>query len=586
MSDSFRFSPRPNRAHEIAWRPWGREAFEEAARRDRPVLLNLTAVWCHWCHVMDETTYSDPEIIDLVNRELVPVRVDADRYPHVQDRYIAGGWPTNAFLTPTGEVLWAGTYVPPDQFRAVAGGVLAAWRGRRAELQAEIERRRKALEAARSRHRPLGLVRREAADDVLTAIQEAFDPRNGGFGSAPKFPNADAVELLFVHAARGGGDPWRYMAQHTLDGMLAGELEDRIEGGFFRYATASDWTKPHYEKMLEGNAALLGVYALGAHLMGRRDWRAAAERIVAWAEATLRRPDGLWGGSQDADEEYYHLDADGRRGRAAPYVDPFSYTNWTARWIRALASAGGHLGREDWIARAAQALETLLTKAAAEDGLFYHVLPADDGDPEVHGLLADALEAAAACIAVAQATGRGEFLDRARDIVSAMQRSLWVEDGGFMDHVATGDEPGALRYRDRPFEPNALAARVLLDLAHVTGERSYRALAERILALLSPLAGRYGVSGAVFALAVEEFFEPPLRVVVVGPVAETAELRAAALALPQPDRRVWTLEKGGRIGPLTFPATDEPAAYVCGARSCSPPIHDGARLADAVQSIR
>jgi uncharacterized protein YyaL (SSP411 family) len=585
MAEELRFSPRPNRAHEIAWRTWGRAAFEEAARADKPVLLNLTAVWCHWCHVMDETTYSDPALIDLINTELVPVRVDADRYPHVQDRYIAGGWPTNAFLTPTGEVLWAGTYVPPDQFRAVADGVLAAWRTRRAELHAEIERRRKALEAARSRHPAVGIVRREAADDVLTAVQDAFDPRNGGFGSAPKFPHPDAIELLFVQAARLGNAEWRLMAEHTLDGMLAGELQDPIDGGFFRYATEADWTAPHYEKMLEGNAGLLEIYALGAHMAGRQDWRAAAERTVDWAERTLRRPDGLWGGSQDADEDYYRLDAEGRRARPAPYVDPFAYTNWTARWIRALGNAGGRLGREDWIQRAAQALDTLLAKAVATDGLFYHVLP-PDGEPEVHGLLGDALEAAAACVALAQATGRADLLDAAREIFAAMQRSLWADDGGFVDHLATGDEPGALRYRDRPFEPNALAARVLLDLAHITGERSYRALAERILALLSPLAGRYGVAGATFALAVEEFYEPPLRIVAVGPVEDAAPLRRAALALPEPDRRVWTLEHGGRIGPLNFPATDAPAAYVCGTKSCSPPIRDPDRLADAVPTVR
>jgi uncharacterized protein YyaL (SSP411 family) len=585
MTANLRFSPRPNRANEIAWRPWGRAAFEEAARADKPVLLNLTAVWCHWCHVMDETTYSDPALIDLINSELVPVRVDADRYPHVQDRYIAGGWPTNAFLTPTGEVLWAGTYVPPDQFRAVADGVLAAWRSRRAELHAEIERRRKALEAARSRHPAVGIVRREAADDVLTAIQDAFDARNGGFGSAPKFPHPDAIELLFAQAARTGNAEWRLMAEHTLDGMLAGELQDAIEGGFFRYATEADWTEPHYEKMLEGNAGLLEVYALGAHMAGRQDWRAAAERTVAWAERTLRRHDGLWGGSQDADEEYYRLDADARRARAAPYVDPIAYTGWAARWIRAMGTAGGRLGREDWIRRAAQALDTLLGTAVAPDGLLYHVLP-PDGEPEVHGLLGDALEAAAACVALAQAAGRADLLDAARRIIAAMQRSLWADDGGFLDHVATPDEPGALRYRDRPFEPNALAARVLLDLAHITGERSYRALAERILALLSPLAGRYGVAGAVFALAVEEFFEPPLRVVIVGPVEDSAPLRRAALALPEPDRRVWTLEEGGRIGPLSFPAADAPAAYVCGAKSCSPPIRDAARLADAVPTVR
>src|SRR5687768_5299395 len=139
----FRFSPRPNRAGEIHWRTWGAPAFAEAAAAGRPVLLNLSAVWCHWCHLMDETTLSDPTIITLLNSELVPIRVDADRSPHVQDRYIAGGWPTNAFLTPTGEVLWAGTYLEPDEFRKVAESVLAAWGTRRAELETEIERRRR-----------------------------------------------------------------------------------------------------------------------------------------------------------------------------------------------------------------------------------------------------------------------------------------------------------------------------------------------------------------------------------------------------------------------------------------------------------
>src|SRR5688500_8105246 len=185
---SFRFSPRPNRAHDVNWRPWGAEAFAEAAATDKPILLNLTAVWCQWCHLMDETTYSETSLIELINDHVIPVRVDADQHPHVQDRYIAGGWPTNAFLTPTGEVLWSGTYVPVDQFGEVAAGVLNAWSERRDALKLEIDRRRKAAEAARGRHHVMGLVRREAADDVLTATIDAYDARNGGFGTEPKFP--------------------------------------------------------------------------------------------------------------------------------------------------------------------------------------------------------------------------------------------------------------------------------------------------------------------------------------------------------------------------------------------------------------
>lgn len=584
MTDKFRFTLQSNGAAEIHWRAWGAAAFEEAARTDRPVLLNLTAVWCQWCRRMDETVYSDPELIELINSELIPVRVDADRYPHVQDRYIAGGWPTNAFLTPGGEVLWVGTYIPPEQFRAVAKGVLVAWRERRPELEAEIERRRKAMEAARSRRPAVGLVRRMAADDVLTVMQEAFDARNGGFGGAPKFPHPDAIELLLVQAERLSNPDWREMAFRTLDGMLAGELWDEPEGGFFRYALEADWTAPRREKLLDVNAGLLRAYALGAHLTGREDWRRVVERTVAWGEAVLRQPSGLWGGSQAADDEYFTLDAGERARRPAPYVDPTVYTNANAHWIRALAEAGGRLGRDDWVKRASIAFDTLVAVAKGPGGLLYHCIE-PDGELSVPGLLADTLETARAGLAVFQATGRADVLARVRELAAALEEYLWAPDGGFYDHVPTADDVGALRYRDRPFEANAAAARFFNDLSLATGERSDRAIAERTLALISPLAGRYGVAAAEFALAVEEFFEPPLRLVIVGPAEAATPLRRTALALAEPDRRVWSLEQGGRLGALNFPARETPAAFACGPRACSHPVTEPERLAEAVAAV-
>ncbi|MFW6079420.1 MAG: DUF255 domain-containing protein, partial [Gemmatimonadota bacterium] len=254
MSQTLRSSSRSNRTDRIGWRPWGAAAFDEAVDSDRPVLLNLTAGWCRFCREMDETTYSAPPLIELINGELIPIRVDADRHPHVEQRYIAGGWPTNAFLTPTGEVLWAGTFVSPEEFRSVARNVLDAWRDRREELEKEVERRRKAMHAARSQRPAVGLVRRDAADDVLTAIRDAFDARNGGFGAEPKFPHPAAVELLYTLGARRRDAARVELADRTLDGMLAGELWDAVEGGFFRYALRADWTEPRSEKLLEVNA--------------------------------------------------------------------------------------------------------------------------------------------------------------------------------------------------------------------------------------------------------------------------------------------------------------------------------------------
>jgi uncharacterized protein len=580
MPDELRFSPRPNRAADISWRAWGPAALDQAAAADRPLLLNLSAFWCHWCQRMDETTFSDPAVIRLLNEHFVPVRVDADREPHVQDRYIAGGWPTNAFLTPTGEVLWAGTYVDADQLREVADGVLAAWLERRAELETEIDRRRRALEAARRQTTALGLVRRESADDVTTVLRDTFDARNGGFGTAPKFPTPDAIELLYSAAAE---DPSSAaMADQTLDGMLSGGLWDAAGGGFFRYATEADWTAPRYEKLLDINAGMLDAYSLGSLLRNRADWRQTSEAIVAWADSTLADPrTGLWGGSQAADPDYFAADPAARRELPAPPVDHTVYTNASARWIAALARAGARLGRNDWVDRADIALQALFRLVSAPGGgVFHYSTPV--GAVRLDTLLADTLECACAALQLAQATGRADWLQTARRLARHLEQHFWAEDAGFWDRVPSADDIGALRYRERPFELNALAARMLLDLARITGERSWRGLAEGTLARIGPLAGRHGPGGAVFAMAAAEFYEPPPAVVIAVPGPEhepqAADLRRSAALLPVPGLRVWTVPAGHAAGPQHFPATDSATAFLWSHRGCSAPI----RSADAL----
>lgn len=578
---SHRFSPRPNRARDINWRVWSTEAFAEAAATDKPILLNLTAVWCHWCHLMDETTYSVPDLINLINENLIAIRVDADQHPHVQDRYIAGGWPTNAFLTPTGEVLWSGTYVPPEQFTQVAAAVLGAWGERRDELKLEIERRRKAMEAARGRHHVVGLVRHEAADDVLSATIDAYDPRNGGFGTEPKFPYADAVELLLMQSA-ANPDCLR-MAEHTLDGMLAGELWDKVEGGFFRYATAEDWTAPRYEKLLSTNAAMLRIYSMGAHVRNRPDWRAAAERIVGWVDATLANGDGLWAGSQASDDDYYG--APSRKPAQAPPVDDVVYTSYNAQWMRAGAEAGARLGRSDWVITARRGLDTLLAEMAAPKDLMFHYRRPGEA-PAIDFLLADAAETAYACLAMAQVTGESGYFEHARRLAGGMERAFWAEDGAFWDRSKGADEVGVLRYREKPFELNAECARLLNDLSSALGESGFRARSERILALLSPQAGRYGVGGAGYAIAVEEFFEAPKKIVITGTGPKAAQLREAALRLPLVSRRVWSMPEGGRVGQLNFALHAEPAAYVATTRGTSQAVYQPDRLQEVLAALR
>lgn len=557
----------------IDWRHWGAAAFEEARSEDRLIFLNLAALWCGQCHEMDADTLSDDRVVELVNERFVPLRVETDRYPHVQDRYIAGGWPTTAFLTPTGEVLWAGTFLGRADFLEVARAALKAWETRREALAHEMEQRRHARHASRSRRSMTGLVRREAADDVLTAARQQFDARNGGFGDAPKFPNAEAVELLFIQAERTGDPGLRAMAEQSLDGILAGELEDTGDGGFFRYALKADWTEPRHEKLLEVNADMLAAFSLGAAVTGREDWTTAAERTVDWVESTLVRPDTLWGGSQIADEAYFGAAAADRAALDPPGIDRTAYTSTNAAWIGALATAGAHLARNDWVDRAAEAYPLLLALMEGPDGFLYHF--AEEDEPAVPGLLLDVVQAACAGIALAEATGDMAFVEEVRALADAMEAALWSEDGGFLDHRADPNPVGALRYRERPFHWNAVAARMLTHLAWITGERGYRALAEQTLALLSPLAGRYQLDAAVFALAVEEFFQSPLHVVILGDGDDASDLRRAALAAPGADRRVWSLPEGGAIDGMRFEA-DGATAVVCGAHR---------RIADSADAL-
>lgn len=245
---------------------------------------------------------------------------------------------------------------------------------------------------------------------------------------------------------------------------------------------------------------------------------------------------------------------------------------------------GRRLGIAAWVKEAAEKLRLLLETMTAPDGMLFHYKAPDD-DPRLPILLTDALETTHACISVAQAAGDPDWLTRARSFAAIIEHRFWATDGGFHDRVPSDHDAGVLRYSDRPFEANAETARVLLDLAHATGERSYRALAERALAILSPHAGRFGLGGAAFALAVNAFFEPPTRIFIVGEGEAADALFHAAHGLRIADRRIWRLPRGGRVGTLQLALKERPCAYVAGRRSASPPVFEPDSLADAVTHV-
>ena len=305
-------------AHEqaIDWFPWGSEPFELARRTNRPVLLDIGAAWCHWCHVMDEGTYADGEVARLLRSQFVTVKVDRDENPEVDRRYQRqvgaltgeGGWPLTAFLTPEGDVFLGGTYFPAQDglgrpgFRRVLKEVARLWKEEPETIRRNAAAVREAL--GRSREASSGATGPSPSvflESVRGHLLESFDTVNGGFGQAPKFPHPTGVAFLLWDAFASHEDGSAERARTTLLRMADGGLHDQVGGGFHRYTVDEGWHIPHFEKMGVDNAALLDAYVDGARRFGEPRFVETVRDTVDWASTVLGRPDGGFAASQDAD---------------------------------------------------------------------------------------------------------------------------------------------------------------------------------------------------------------------------------------------------------------------------------------------
>jgi hypothetical protein len=329
---------RSARHQPVRWHAWGEAAFARAQAEDKPILLDIGAVWCHWCHVMDRESYEDAEIAALINDLFVAVKVDRDERPDVDARYQAavsaisgqGGWPLTAFLTPDGRPYFGGTYIPRDDRygRPGMGRVLLAmsqvWRERRDEALETAGSVMAAIEHNESFSGRNGELSLALVDKIAASILAQFDPRNGGFGSQPKFPHPAALDLLLEVAINRGNERAREAFITTLEKMAQGGVYDQLAGGFHRYSVDERWVVPHFEKMIYDNTELLRNYVHGYQSFVREDFLLIAKQIVAWIDAMMTdRERGGFYGSQDAD---VGLDDDG------------DYFTWTLDEARAVLS--------------------------------------------------------------------------------------------------------------------------------------------------------------------------------------------------------------------------------------------------------
>jgi uncharacterized protein len=307
----------------VYWQEWGEAAFVLAAQLDKPILLDVGAVWCHWCHVMDRESYEDPTLAPTINEHFVAIKVDRDERPDVDARYQAaaqaiagqGGWPLTAILTPDGRPFFAGTYFPREDrygrpgFERVLLTLANAWKTRRDEVLESAASVIAAIEHGETfsaRGETLSL---EIVDKLVASAVSQFDPRHGGFGSQPKFPHPAALDLLIDVAARTGNEAAKEAATVTLRKMARGGVYDQLAGGFHRYSVDERWVVPHFEKMLYDNAGLLDNYVHAFQSFVEPEFAATARDILRWMNEGLSDQErGGFYASQDAD---ISLDDDG-----------------------------------------------------------------------------------------------------------------------------------------------------------------------------------------------------------------------------------------------------------------------------------
>lgn len=572
-------APHRDTEKRIDWLTWNPAAFDRAQREDKPILLSISAVWCYWCQVMEETTYVDPAVADFIAANFVPVRVDNDHRPEVNARYNVGGWPTTALLTPHGGSIAGATYLPAEQMLAMLAEVRRAYAEDKAGLYdqaAQLQRQRqehahRVAAGAELNHRQV--------DRIARRIAGAYDAVNGGFGEEPKFPAAPVLQFMLHRLRTTGEQFYRAMLAKSLDAMLAGELYDAIDGGFFRYCAQADWTAAQHEKLLEDNIGLARVFLDAGLLLDNPQYRSAAIRTIDYLLTTLYcEKAGGFRGSQGAHSDYFALPPQERQGQEPPPVDAWSYAAGSLQAVSLLLAAAWKLPRPELTGPALQVLDNLAAQAAA--GRLPHAFDAAGQPsaqlPESGGLLADW---AALLNALTDANNccpqRPDYRQQAVAAAAELERRFFDSvRGGVFDTEADPAAAGNLRIREKPLADNVTAALGLLKLHHATGEGQYRQRAESVLSAFVEVNREYGEHAAGYAVAVDRFLHPPMEITLEGaPGAEDYQRMAqAAAGIDYPHIIVKPVRAAG--GPAR--------AHICMDTVCFPPVSQPAGLAAAV----
>ncbi|HSJ18887.1 MAG TPA: thioredoxin domain-containing protein [Solirubrobacterales bacterium] len=605
----------------VEWYPWGDDALARAREQERPILLSIGYSACHWCHVMERESFEDPETAAYMNEHFVPIKVDREERPDVDALYMEavqgmtghGGWPLTAFLDPDGVPFYGGTYFPPEprpglpSFRQAMEAVVEAWDTRREQIRAAAPRTRDQLGAVGRIEPSREFLSEDLLDRAVDGLRGSADMEHGGFGSAPKFPPASALELLL---ARGVTDA----VEVTLDAMAAGGIHDHVGGGFARYSVDDVWLVPHFEKMLYDNGLLARAYLHGWQVLGHDRYRRVCETTLDWALREMRGPEGGFYSALDADSEgeegrFYvwtpdeiadalrdaglddHVDdalarygvteggnfegrdilhlpagledeppgwvADARRAlyerrsqRVWPGLDDKRLASWNALMLSALAEAGAVLGRADYLEAATRAAEFVERQLRDERGRLLRSYK--DGQARIPAYLEDHAYLVEALLTLYEASFEQRWFDAARATADDMiARFADPERGGFFTTADDGERLIARRkdVDDHPIPSGSSSAAFgLLRLAALTGEHGYARHAEGVLRLFHGVAARHPQAVAHLLRALSFHLSPGREVALVAPAEAATDALSDLAKVVRAAHRPNFVVAGGREG--------------------------------------
>ena len=620
----------------VAWEPWGEQALQRARDEDKPILVSIGYSSCHWCHVMEHESFEDADVAAYMNEHFVCIKVDREERPDVDAIYMEacqamtgqGGWPLNVFCTPDQAPFYAGTYFPPvpargmPSWRQLLQAIVEAWTERREEIRAGAPRVVERLRGAALLEPSTQIMDPRLLSEAAAGLRRAFDSRNGGFGGAPKFPQASALEFLL---RRGDTE----VATKSLRSMASGGIYDQVGGGFARYSVDAQWLVPHFEKMLYDNALLARVYLHGWQVTGDALFRRVCDETLGWALREMRGPEDGFYSALDADSEgvegkfyVWSLDElrsiagedaaawfgataqgnfeganiltrgegdppelddwrtklyDVRKQRVWPGLDDKRLCSWNALMISALADAGAVLENEQYLDAARKCADFVLTQMRNESG---HLLRTwKDGLGRLNAYLEDHAYMLEALLMLYEATWERRWFTAARELADTMiERFADDERGGFFDTASDHEQLIARRksLEDNPIPSgNSSAAFGLLRLAALTGAHAYEQRAVGVLRLLHELAARHPQAFAHLLQALDFHFASVKEVAIVGPDADVLARVVRGEFRPHvvlAGKRGDTPPAGGHDAVPLLEGRDVPGAYVCENFTCKRPV--------------